>query len=47
MRPRAGMAGILEDKLHFSTGIRTPYRPASSEALYRLHYPGHLSPDNS
>jgi hypothetical protein len=35
--PRAGLEGA--EKLA-PTGIRSPDRPASSESLYRLSYPG-------
>ena len=37
--PRAGLDGC--GKSRPPTGIRSPYRPARSELLYRLSYPGH------
>jgi hypothetical protein len=35
--PRAGLGGFGKSR---STGIRSPDRPARSDALYRLSYPG-------
>ena len=37
MDPRAGVVSV--ENLAF-TGIGSPYRPARSEWLYRLRYPG-------
>ena len=37
--PRAGLDGCEKSR---PTGIRSPDRPARSESLYRLHYPGLL-----
>ena len=42
--PRAGLDGC--GKSRTPTGIRSPDRPARSESLYRLSYPGrHFVPD--
>jgi hypothetical protein len=40
MGPRAGLDGYGRSR---PTGIRSPDRPARSEWLYRLSYPGPLS----
>jgi hypothetical protein len=37
--PRAGLDGCEKSR---PTGIRSPDRPAGSESLYRLSYPGPL-----
>jgi hypothetical protein len=37
MDPRAGLDGCGKSR---PTGIRSPYRPARSESLYQLSYPG-------
>ena len=39
MGPRTGLMGA---KIPAHTGIRHPFRPASSQSLYRLSYPGQL-----
>ena len=41
MGSRAGLDG--GGKCRAPTGIRSPDRPARSESLYRLSYPGRLS----
>jgi hypothetical protein len=39
--PRAGLEGYGKSRPpHPPTGIRSPDRPARSESLYRLSYPG-------
>jgi hypothetical protein len=38
--PQAGLTGAENIA---PTGIRSPHRPARSESLYRLRYPGPLS----
>jgi len=38
--PGAGLEGC--GKSRPPTGIRSPYRPARSESLYRLSYPGSI-----
>jgi len=38
--PRAVWTGVEKRRALAATEVRTPNRPASSEALHRLHYPG-------